>query len=107
MKKQLVALEARRQRFFALKCDVVKSYREHVPTGTLSGIGADDMRFRQHFHGTASERPIHQTNFDLHRRARLNMARAKKKHSAGADIRGAERFRLVFALARDALHAQG
>jgi len=105
--EKLVALEARWQWLFALKCDVVKSCCEHVPTGTHRGIGANDMRLRQHFHGTSAEGPVHQTNFQLHRRARLNQLRAKEKDSAGTDIRRAQCFRVVFALASDALHAQG
>jgi hypothetical protein len=40
------------------------------------------MRFRQHFHGTATKRPVHQTNFQFHWRAWLNQVRAKEKHTA-------------------------
>jgi hypothetical protein len=105
--EKLVALEARWQWLFALKCDVVKSCSEQVPTGTRRGIGANHVRFRQHFHGATPKRPIDQTNFQFHRRARLNHLRAKKKDSAGTDIRRAQCFRVIFALTGDALHAQG
>ena len=103
---ELVALEARLQRLFALKCNVVERGCQRVPSGARGGFRAHDMRLGPHSHGAPAKWPVHEADFDLDRRPRLNPLGAEKEDSAGADIGRSQRLPHVLPLAGDAVHAQ-
>src|SRR5258708_36935084 len=102
----LVALEARRQGLFPLKCNVVEGSCQGVPSGARSGFCPDDVRLGRHFHGAPAKRAVHQEDLDRNRRPWLNPLGVQKEDSAGTDIGRSQRFPPTPPLPRDSLHAQ-
>jgi len=73
-----------------MKRNFIKARRQRMPAGTRRRFGPYHMRCRPHFHATLPERTIHQADFKLQRRARLNILGAHEKDAAGTDIRGSQ-----------------